>query len=147
MSVPRSRILDLMKVFEIIDNSIAFPLTIKQVQCRIFNTTFNPTGLRLGNKILRQRLKGDLLATYYPPRFRPIQELRRAYPDCYFVDERETERLHKLEMVKARGKGAPKKRRTKAGTSKTFSMCCGILTDEITDSKWLTKRKPGQAKA
>ena len=86
-----------------------------QTQCRIFNTVFNPQNLRLGNKILRQRLKGSALASYYPPRFRVIQEMRRAYPDWQVFDEEETERVEKLERAKARGKGAPKKRRTKAG--------------------------------
>ena len=86
-----------------------------QTQCRIFNTVFNPQNLRLGNKILRQRLKGSALASYYPPRFRVVQELRRAYPDWDVFDEEEMERVEKLERAKARGKGAPKKRRTKAG--------------------------------
>jgi len=87
-----------------------------QTQCRIFNTIFNPQNLRLGNKILRQRLRGPTLASYYPPRFRVIQEMRRAYPDWEIFDEEEAERVEKLERAKARGKGAPKKRRTKAGT-------------------------------
>jgi hypothetical protein len=41
--------------------------------------------------------------------------MRRAYPDWQVFDEEETERVEKLERAKARGKGAPKKRRTKAG--------------------------------
>jgi len=86
-----------------------------QTQCRIFNTVFNPQNLRLGNKILRQRLRGSALASYYPPRFRVIQEMRRAYPQWEVFDEEEMERVEKLERAKARGKGAPKKRRTKAG--------------------------------
>jgi small subunit ribosomal protein S33 len=64
---------------------------------------------------LRQRLRGPALASYYPPRFRVIQEMRRAYPDWEVFDEKEIERVQKLERAKARGKGAPKKRRTKAG--------------------------------
>jgi Mitochondrial ribosomal subunit S27 len=42
--------------------------------------------------------------------------MRRAYPDWEIFDEEEAERVEKLERAKARGKGAPKKRRTKAGT-------------------------------
>ncbi len=41
--------------------------------------------------------------------------MRRAYPDWEVFDEDEMERVEKLERAKARGKGAPKKRRTKAG--------------------------------
>jgi len=110
MSVARSRILDLLKT-----------------QCSIFNTTYNPERLRLGNKILRQRLKGPSLSLYYPPRIRVIQELRKAYPNWTVPDDAEEERLEKLKLKKARGKGAPKKR-------------------TAAESKKLTKRRPGQAR-
>ncbi|TVY84886.1 Mitochondrial 37S ribosomal protein S27 [Lachnellula suecica] len=100
MAVPRSRILDLMKV-----------------QCRIFSHTFNPEGLRLGNKVLRQRLKGPALAAYYPRKMATFKDLKKAYGDDYETfDEGEEERLEKIKMIKARGKGAPKKKRTAAGT-------------------------------
>lgn len=39
-----------------------------QVQCEIFSTTFNPNGVRMGNKVLRQRLRGPTMAKYYPQR-------------------------------------------------------------------------------
>jgi small subunit ribosomal protein S33 len=67
--------------------------------------------LKLGNKILRQRLKGPALAQYYPPRISPIRELRRAYPAWDFEDENEEARLESIRMRKLRGKGAPKKRK------------------------------------
>ncbi|KIW09255.1 uncharacterized protein PV09_00178 [Verruconis gallopava] len=107
MSVARSRILELMKL-----------------QCSIFNTTFNPDRLRLGNKVLRQRLKGHILSKYYPPKVDVIQNLRKDYPDCLVPDEREELRLEAVEAKRARGKGAPKKR-------------------TAAESKKLTKRKPG----
>lgn len=44
-----------------------------------------------------------------------ITELRKAYPELEFDDEKEAERLESLKLKKARGKGAPKKRRTAAG--------------------------------
>jgi small subunit ribosomal protein S33 len=94
---------------------------IHQTQCQLFNTTYNPERLRLGNKILRQRLKGPSIATYYPPRIRVIQELRKAYPDWEVIDEEEDERVEKLKVKRQRGKGAPKKRRSAAG------MFCSIL--------------------
>ncbi|TAQ90794.1 hypothetical protein B7494_g843 [Chlorociboria aeruginascens] len=96
MSVARSRLLDLMKV-----------------QCRIFATTFNPDALRLGNKILRQRLRGPALAAYYPRRVATFKDLQRAYPDFDMYDEDEEERLVHVAELKLRGKGAPKKKRTK----------------------------------
>ncbi|KAF2404817.1 hypothetical protein EJ06DRAFT_579368 [Trichodelitschia bisporula] len=106
MAVPRSRILDLMRA-----------------QCRIFNTTFNPTGQRQGGKVLRQRLRGPAIVDYYPPRVRVVQELKRAYPTWEFEDEEEDDRLESIKMRKQRGKGAPKKR-------------------TAAESKQLTKRRP-----
>jgi len=97
--------------------SIGVPLSrrhdLQRAQCRIFNTTFNPTHERIGGKILRQRLKGSILAQYYPPRVRPIQELRKAFPDWEVWDEKEAIREDGIEKRKKRGKGAPKKKRTK----------------------------------
>lgn len=96
--VPRTRILDLLKV-----------------QCRIFNTTFNPTGQRLGNKVLRQRLRGPALATYYPRRVATFVNLKRMYPGYEMYDDFEEDRLEHLQIAKSRGKGAPKKKNSKNG--------------------------------
>merc|ERR1712036_21844 len=95
MAVPRARILDLMKV-----------------QCKIFSTTFNPEALRLGNKVLRQRLKGPALAAYYPRKEATIKDLQKLYPDWETWDDAEEDRLEHIKIVKQRGKGAPKKKRT-----------------------------------
>ncbi|PQE12861.1 Ribosomal S27 mitochondrial protein [Rutstroemia sp. NJR-2017a WRK4] len=104
MSIPRSRLLDLMKV-----------------QCKIFSTTFNPEGLRTGNKILRQRLKGPALAEYYPRRMATIKDLQKAYEKhgVETYDDDEEDRFEHITILKARGKGAPKKKRT-AEESKKF---------------------------
>jgi len=93
MAIPRSRILDLQKL-----------------RCKLFNTNFNPTNQRLGNKILRQRLKGHLLAEYYPPKLDTFKWIRDAYPQNLVIDEKEEYRLEQIELRKQRGKGAPKKR-------------------------------------
>ena len=85
------------------------------MQCRIFNTVFNPTGQRLGNKVLRQRLKGPSLAAYYPRRIATFQDLKKAYPVWEMYDEKEEDRLEHVAITKARGKGAPKKKKTAAG--------------------------------
>ncbi|CAK3828056.1 mitochondral 37S ribosomal S27 [Lecanosticta acicola] len=101
MSVPRHRILDLMKV-----------------QCRIFNTTFNPTCQRLGNKILRQHLRGPALSTYYPRRVATFKTLKQLYPGVEMYDEVEEDRLEHIAIAKSRGKGAPKKKKSAAESRK-----------------------------
>lgn len=96
--------------------------TLFQTSCSIFNTTFNPQRLRLGNKILRQRLRGPAVAAYYPPRIGTIKDLRQAYRGkgefggWEVRDEDEDYRLEKIRVAKMRGKGAPKKKRSAAGT-------------------------------
>ncbi|KAI9820925.1 MAG: mitochondral 37S ribosomal protein S27 [Phylliscum demangeonii] len=100
-AVPRSRLLDLMKV-----------------QCRIFGAAFNPNGLRLGNKILRQRLKGPALAAYYPPRVGSVTEMARLYPNLDTWDDFEEDRVEGIQIAKSRGKGAPTKKRTGEGSKK-----------------------------
>ncbi|KAK4980794.1 hypothetical protein LTR66_003155 [Elasticomyces elasticus] len=101
MAVPRSRIVDLMKV-----------------QCRIFSTIFNPERLRMGNKILRQRLKGPALAAYYPRRVATIKDLQKLYPNYETYDEDEEDRLEHIQIQKSRGKGAPKKKKSAAESKK-----------------------------
>lgn len=119
-----------------------------KVQSRIFNTTFNPTGARLGNKVLRQHLRGPARLAYYPRRLKspasplsdnpksypsrkyfasPIKILRKDYPMYDIEDEDEEARVDKLRQLKARGKGAPAKKKSRA------------------ESKRFTKRKPGKA--
>ncbi|KAK2811304.1 hypothetical protein FQN50_002180 [Emmonsiellopsis sp. PD_5] len=82
MAVPRSRILDLVKS-----------------QCRIFSLNFNPERQRLGNKILRQRLRGPALAAYYPQKMGTLRELQDAYKHLGLevYNPEEDERLEDLE--------------------------------------------------
>ncbi|SPO05734.1 related to RSM27 Mitochondrial ribosomal protein, small subunit [Cephalotrichum gorgonifer] len=94
MSVPRARVLDLMKA-----------------QCQVFATVYNPKGLRLGNKVLRQRLRGPALASYYPTARITLKELNNAFgPNIETYDVEEQERLEHIEEVHDRGKRAPKKK-------------------------------------
>ncbi|KAI5819092.1 mitochondrial ribosomal subunit S27-domain-containing protein [Pyronema omphalodes] len=88
-------------------------LELKKLSASIFGTTFNPTGARTGNKILRQRLKGEALKDYYLPKLVSIKTFRKQWPDMDFVDEDEEMRLENVERAKSRGKGAPKKVRVK----------------------------------
>lgn len=86
-----------------------------QTQCNVFGTTFNPERLRLGNKILRQRLKGPALAAYYPRVPATItdmmKDMKKIEPgfETYTYDEEH--RLEGIQIAKFRGKGAPKKKR------------------------------------
>lgn len=100
------------------DNYVS--LTTFQVQCSVFNTTYNPQRLRLGSRILHQRLKGPSVASYYPPRIGTISQLRSLYPEHELIDEEEEDWLEHLNVAKSRGKGAPKKKRT-AAESKKFN--------------------------
>jgi hypothetical protein len=85
------------------------------VQCRVFNTTFNPNAQRLGTGILRQRLKGEAVASYYPPRIGTIKQLRALYPQFDILDEKEEDWVEHLQIARSRGKENPKKKRTAAG--------------------------------
>ncbi|KAJ3526501.1 hypothetical protein NM208_g11163 [Fusarium decemcellulare] len=96
MSVPRARILDLMKV----------------AQCQVFATSYNPEGVRMGNKVLRQRLKGPAMAAYYPRKTATIKDLKREFgPTLATWDEAEEDRFEYIDELKLRGKSAPKKKR------------------------------------
>ncbi|CAN8103734.1 unnamed protein product [Discula destructiva] len=94
MSVPRQRLLELI-----------------QARCRIFATTYNPDGVRTGNKILRQRLKGPALAAYYPRKLWSLRDLTdKIGPALETLNDEGDERLEHIARLKARGKGAPKKK-------------------------------------
>lgn len=125
MSVPQSRILDLLKVLHLSTTPAAvIPITkltppTPQVQCRVFSSTYNPLRLRTGNRVLRQRLRGPSIASYYPRRVATIKDLQKAYKsfdeELETWDEYEEDRLEHLVLAKQRGKGAPKKKRTAEG--------------------------------
>ncbi|ERF76614.1 hypothetical protein EPUS_04434 [Endocarpon pusillum Z07020] len=97
-AVPRSRLLELMKV-----------------QCNLFSTTYNPDRLRTGNKVLRQRLRGPTLAAYYPRKTATLEDLKKVFKklDLQVINPREDERLESIALAKLRGKGAPKKKKGK----------------------------------
>ncbi|KAI1943842.1 hypothetical protein LOZ58_000737 [Ophidiomyces ophidiicola] len=97
--VPRSRILSLLKA-----------------QCRIFDHTYNPEGIRLGNKVLRQRLRGQVFASYYPRNTVTTRDLQDAFTPfgLYTWNEDQEDRLASIRAKIARRKGTPKKKRTAA---------------------------------
>ena len=86
---------------------------LKRLQCSIFSTTYNPTNARNGAKYLKGRLRGPSLVQYYPPRitFKDIEHI--LHGEFGVTDLAEQERLDDVEERKRRGKGAPKKAKTK----------------------------------
>ncbi|KDP43136.1 hypothetical protein JCGZ_26669 [Jatropha curcas] len=74
---------------------------VTEARARIFGHVLNPTGLRSPHKILRKKLIGEKVAQWYP------HDVTR--DDPLVMARQEQERLTKLEMLKRRGKGAPKK--------------------------------------
>lgn len=71
---------------------------IKQEQCKVFATTFNPEGARLGNKVLRQRLKGPALAAYYPRKVATIKDVKQEFgPTLATWDDYEEDRFVHIE--------------------------------------------------
>lgn len=73
-------------------------LTIIQEQCKIFASTYNPDGARLGNKVLRQRLRGPALAAYYPRKTATIKDVKNEFgPHLATWDDAEEDRFEYIE--------------------------------------------------
>ncbi|KAK5048630.1 hypothetical protein LTR84_005721 [Exophiala bonariae] len=91
-------------------------LELSKLQCSIFSHTFNPNRQRLGNKILRQRLKGPTMAAYYPRKSVAMGDILKEFEKFGLAgyDEEELQRVDSVNTAKMRGKGAPKKKRTAA---------------------------------
>ncbi|KAH8833589.1 mitochondrial ribosomal subunit S27-domain-containing protein [Flagelloscypha sp. PMI_526] len=86
---------------------------LEQLRCQVFQTSYNPTGIRTGAKYLRRRMRGPALLSYYPPDVN-LATLARSFPELELRDDDEETRIQDVEEKKARGKGAPKKAKTKA---------------------------------
>ncbi|GAV91170.1 MRP-S33 domain-containing protein [Cephalotus follicularis] len=74
---------------------------VSEARARIFGHVLNPTGQKSPHKILRKKLIGEKVASWYP------YDIKK--DDPLVVAREEQERLSKLEMLKRRGKGPPKK--------------------------------------
>ncbi|KAK4754333.1 hypothetical protein SAY87_002437 [Trapa incisa] len=74
---------------------------VTEARARIFGHVLNPTGQRSPHKILRKKLIGEKVAQWYP------YDINK--DDPLVMAREEQERLSKLEMLKRRGKGPPKK--------------------------------------
>lgn len=80
-----------------------------------YSARLQPDQQRLGNNVLRQRLKGPQLAAYYPRKSATIEDVMKEFKkhDLETWNEEEEDRLELLAITKLRGKGAPKKKREK----------------------------------
>ena len=86
---------------------------LTKLRCSIFQTSYNPTSVRTGAKYLRARLRGPSMINYYPLPL-SIAELNRMAPnEMKLRDPAEEERLQDVEDRKKRGKGAPRKAKSK----------------------------------
>eukprot|EP00850_Spirogloea_muscicola_P009357 SM000052S17749 [mRNA] locus=s52:491450:492036:+ [translate_table: standard] len=82
---------------------------VAEASARIFGAVVG-NGLRSGHKVLRGKLVGPHIAAWYPT---PLQQL-----DPMYQDPAEKARVLKLERLKRRGKGPPKKGQGKRATKR-----------------------------
>jgi small subunit ribosomal protein S33 len=85
---------------------------LNRIRCSIFQTSYNPTGLRTGAKYLSARLRGPSLVKYYPHKL-DLARVMREFPELEFVDAKEEQRVIDVSERRKRGKGAPKKSKAK----------------------------------
>ncbi|KAF9581706.1 hypothetical protein BGW38_001172 [Lunasporangiospora selenospora] len=92
---------------------------LNKLSCSIFGNIYNPQGFRTGNKILRARLVGPTINSYYPnvKMIKP-REISRMAPEMNLIDQAEKTRLEDLAERKKRGKGPPKKGQGRRSTLK-----------------------------
>ncbi|KAF9653869.1 hypothetical protein BDM02DRAFT_1094849 [Thelephora ganbajun] len=86
-----------------------------KTRCTVFQTSYNPTSIRTGAKYLRARLRGPSMTDYYPPTL-SLSSIIRQFPEMELVDAAEKQRLQDVEDRKKRGKGAPKKAKSKGSS-------------------------------
>lgn len=82
---------------------------LAQLRCKIFGSTYNPTGVRTGAKFLRQPLVGGAMLRYYPPILK-LRSLRAVVPEIgHLMAPEERQRFADVARKRLMGKGAPKK--------------------------------------
>lgn len=82
---------------------------ILRLSKQIFKTTYNPSQVRTGAKVLRQPLKGETVREYYKPSGIDLKLLRKIDPEPNHYDEKEERRLERIANRKRKGKGKPAK--------------------------------------
>lgn len=85
---------------------------LNKLRCQIFDRIFNPDNLRIGTEVLQAPLRGPEVIDYYYPSLKLIPtpaQLNKMYPGLQCYDPAEKYRLEKIERMKKKGKGVPKK--------------------------------------
>lgn len=85
---------------------------LTKLRCAIFNKPYNPDNLRIGTEILQAPLRGPELINYYYPSLKAIPtaaQMNKIDPEMNCYDPDEKYRLERIERLKRKGKGAPKK--------------------------------------
>lgn len=85
---------------------------LESIRCSIFATSYNPSSMRTGAKYLRARLRGPSMLNYYP-KILSISNFNQLFPELKLVDEDKVQRQKDLAALRARGKGTPKKAKSK----------------------------------
>jgi len=80
------------------------------------------------------------MLAYYPQTF-DIARIAREYPDLEIVNEDEEERLQDVLERKKRGKGAPKKAKSKGISGTSFLVLSVNLFASLEDSRRLGKKR------
>ena len=83
--------------------------------------------MRTGAKYLRKRLVGPSMLNYYP-REVSIAKLNSWNPGWDLVDLKEQQRVQDVEAKKKRGKGTPKKAKTKGTSHAYLFVHCLLIT-------------------
>lgn len=99
---------------------------LTRLRCQVFQTSYNPTSMRTGAKYLKRRLRGPSMLEYYPER-PDIAALIRQFPDEGLRNTAEETRLQDIIDKKARGKGTPKKAKTKGQSALMDSFFWGNI--------------------
>ena len=113
---------------------------LTRLRCSIFATAYNPTSQRTGAKYLRARLRGPSMMNYYPNVLK-VSQVNKLFPELALVDEEEEQRFADIEALKARGKGAPKKAKTKGKTNFDALAMAEPIRYATADSRRLSRKK------
>lgn len=87
-----------------------------KLRCWIFGQPYNPERRRIGTQVLKKPLKGPLLKDYYYPSLKLIptpKQLNHKLDGMNCFDPQEYQRVMRVEHLKRKGKGAPKKLKEK----------------------------------
>ena len=114
---------------------------LTRLRCAIFQTSYNPTSARTGAKYLRARLRGPSMVQYYPQELSVAKFNRMSHGEFKIADLAEAQRLTNIEALKKRGKGAPKKARTKGVLAVVSSMIYVSDTSVLKDESRRVKRR------